>query len=688
MFLAVLPYVLVLVLTCVCLVLIWQGSYLRRQYKLLADSIDTPAHGLVFFDEKGRFCKANDKAYKYIPFLVEKNRKSLTYDGFLNYLFDHAMDCDESLEKAIDSNAAKVSTQGFREVIEWGDGNICLAEVQKTKDKCSIVILSDISNLKKQQENYLRLNRYSKELGYALETASLGIVISDPKQAENPIIYANESFCQLAGMKLEEIVGKDWETLLGFIDDSENSADIVVGAISSGEKLDAELEIISGQSTRWLNVKLNPARDGNGRIDLFVGIITDITQQKQREAESFQGKKLEALGQLAAGVAHDFNNVLSIVDGYIRMAENESEKDGKVWNFMQHARKATKRGADLTKRMLMFSRHKIISQNVIDLREAVKDQEPLLRPLLDASINCVILTCPQDVCIECGPDTIGQILMNLAINARDAMPNGGTFSVEVKMAEQEDLPVAVPATERNKSFVCMSVSDTGIGMDKKTMDRIFDPFFTTKDQGKGTGLGLSMVYGLVQETGGYIGVQSAPGRGTRISIFLPVSGKKPTRQIKGDIQNIADFKLEGYTALVAEDEPDLRMLVCDMLEKLGMRVLQASNGNEALAKQEDFEGNIDVLLTDVVMPELNGVKLAELFQSLREETKIIFMSGYPANGKMARVELPEDAYFMAKPLEYESLVRLIYQRLRESDGSAQGEVESVAGAHWKTGGSS
>ena len=432
----------------------------------------------------------------------------------------------------------------------------------------------------------------------------------------------------------------------------------------------------------WQNYNLRRHCKASGKA--LNKMLNKALENTEQEAEIFRDKKLEALGQFAAGVAHDFNNILSIVDGYIRMAGHELEEDSKVWNYLQHSRKATKRGAELTRHMLMFSRHKIITKNVIDLGTVVREQEPLLLPILDASVNCIIRTGQDNMHIECGPDTIGQILMNLAVNARDAMPDGGSFLVELKAAEAEDLPPSVPVEEREKPFACLSVSDTGTGMDKETLERIFDPFFTTKDQGKGTGLGLSIVYGLVQETGGYINVRSDLGRGTTISIYLPLTDKEPTRQIKGDVTNIEDLRLEGYTILVAEDEPDLRALVCDMLEKLGMTVLQAENGNEALAKQESFEGRIDILLTDVVMPELNGVKLAGLFQSLREETKIIFMSGYPANGKMAGVQLPEDAYFMAKPLEYELLARLIYQRLRENDSANSGENNIIEADRWKT----
>ncbi len=675
-----------LVVAGVALYFLWrQKNKWGRVSDLFEDSMGMPGRGLVFFDAEEKFLKANRQAYEFLPFIHKEQGDILTLDSFLNYLYDHAIEYDESLKNAIDKTARQQDSQDFREVIEWGEGSICHVEAKKTEGKRVVFVLDDISDLREHEQQFLRLNRYSHELTQAIEAAATGIIISDPKTENNPVIFANDAFCKLVEMPRREIVGNDWAFVLDALD-NHDAAQSLFQAIKEGEATDIEVAISREASPRWFSVKLTPVKDSAERLDLFIGIFTETTEQKLREAEAFQGQKLEALGQLAAGVAHDFNNVLSIIDGYVRLASNEIEEGSKVSDYLEHTRVATKRAASLTQRMLMFSRHKIVTQDVIDLCEVVREQETLLRPLLDASIRFTMRTPPRQVCIEGAPDKVGQILMNFAVNARDAMPDGGAFMVEVKEVEKEELPSSIPEEEKENRFACLSVTDTGMGMDKETLNRVFDPFFTTKEQGKGTGLGLSMVYGLVKEIGGTIDVQSAPGRGTTMAVYILMSDKEPSRQVAGNVEDIKNLQLNGYTVLVAEDEPDLRMLVGGMLEKLGMTVIEASNGNEALAKQEDFEGKIDILLTDVVMPELNGVKLAELFQSLREETKIIFMSGYPANGKMARVELPEDAYFMAKPLEYESLARLVYQRLRENDNSNIDEEREVASAHWQTGG--
>lgn len=385
--------------------------------------------------------------------------------------------------------------------------------------------------------------------------------------------------------------------------------------------------------------------------------LTDITEVKNKETQLFQAQKLEALGQLAGGVAHDFNNVLSIIDGYARMAQNYVEpEEEQLSSYLSRIRQASQRGAGLTRQLLLFGRHKIAEESVIDVERMIYDQERLLQPLLDSAVSLVIKT-ESGLFIDCMPDGLAQIIMNLVINARDAMPEGGTITVSTSKTDDETM--------------LLSVTDTGVGMDPKIVARIFDPFFTTKDQGKGTGLGLSMVYGLVQDMNGKIDVDSRLGEGTSINITLPLSEKGVDKAIVETGDNDAGLRFEGYTALVAEDEPDLLNIVCDYLETLGMEVIKASNGAEALMKQDDFEGDIDFLLTDVVMPELNGVKLAELFQAVREETKIIFMSGFPGNGRLARIEIPEDAVLLAKPVVFEKLATVMKTVLDDDNLDAE-----------------
>lgn len=396
-------------------------------------------------------------------------------------------------------------------------------------------------------------------------------------------------------------------------------------------------------------------------------VVEDTTDSKIMEGQYFQSQRLEALGQLAGGVAHDFNNILSIIDGYARVAKKSVKDNPDAVGYMERIAQSVQRGSALTNQLLTFGRHKVVKDSITNLGHLVRDQEPLLRPLMDASIALSIVA-GENIFVEVSPDHICQILLNLCVNSRDAMPDGGSLVVEVTTGE-------------NNTAV-LRITDTGCGMAPDVKSRMFDPFFTTKDQGAGTGLGLSMVYGLVKDMKGEIAVASKEGSGTSITVTLPLSEKKPEIQeiLK---QEDGSVLMNGYTAMIAEDEPDLLNLLSGLLEEMGLKVLRASNGSEALLLQDDYDGEIDFLLTDVVMPELNGVKLAELFESLRPKTKVMFMSGYPANGQMARVPLPEGAYLMPKPLDFQKLGTVLAGMVNEQNNDLKDKWHALTG-QWRS----
>lgn len=396
-------------------------------------------------------------------------------------------------------------------------------------------------------------------------------------------------------------------------------------------------------------------------------VIEDTTESKIMEGQYFQAQRLEALGQLAGGVAHDFNNLLSIIDGYARLARKSLDKDDQGYKYMEHIAQAVQRGSALTGQLLTFGRHKVMKDSVVDLGALVQDQEPLLRPLMDASITLAVKI-EENVYVQVAADNICQILLNLCINARDAMQEGGNLIVEAGKSEHGE--------------AVLRVIDTGCGMPPDVKAKMFDPFYTTKDQGKGTGLGLSMVYGLVKDMKGDIEVVSKVGEGTAIAIYLPLSETKPpAHTITEDAEG--NLYLEGFTVLVAEDEPDLLNILSETLQDMGINVLRASNGNEALLVQEDYDGDIDFLLTDVVMPEMNGVKLAELFESVRPDSKVMFMSGYPANNLMARVNLPENAVIMPKPIDISALSGMI-KTLANNQGQNVKEKWAAITGQWRS----
>lgn len=497
-------------------------------------------------------------------------------------------------------------------------------------------------------------------LSHSLDIMPWGLMTIDTAPGNCKCVFSNAKAEQFLGIEHSKIVGLPVIDILTSFSVTED----VMGYLRGKEITCYDHESKHDGRIIWYRFHFIPY---GRRKNYCLIVIEDTTEHKIREGQYFQAQRLEALGQLAGGVAHDFNNILSIIDGYARIGKKASLDRPETVSYFERISQAVQRGSSLTNRLLTFGRHKVIKNGIVDLGQLVQDQESLLRPLIDASISLSITT-EEGVLISSPPDNICQILLNLCINSRDAMPDGGTLSIE--------------SGKTKYSRAYLKVSDTGSGIPPEIKSKIFDPFFTTKDQGKGTGLGLSMVYGLVKDMKGEIDVTSKTGEGTTFTIMLPLSEKTlPTSKITED--DNGKIHLDGVTALIAEDEPVLLDLVSDMLEEMGANVLRASNGNQALMLQEDFDGDIDLLLTDVVMPELNGVKLAELFGSVRPESKVMFMSGYPANGQMARVSLPESAFFLSKPIDFQKLGEVLKNMSREPDENLQSRWSALA-SQWKS----
>ena len=659
-----------------------QQKKLDVENAFLRDVFYAYAYGLILFDSHGVLSLANKKARTYLPGIFS-SKEAMTLEKFLMFLHDNAQEHDEHLIPALQRMSFGEEAFEFREVVGW-DGGLCLVEAHRVEgtEQKTIFILRDFDALRKSQEEFTKLNRYSHKLNQAVEVATNGIVIVSKETPDIPIISGNKAFCDFVGVARDEVEGRSFSALCDAVFAEEESQEILKLLVSS-ESIDVDLKTKDPKYPKYLNLKFSPVVKGQGEPMHFIGVFTDTTELRQREKEFFEAQKLEALGQLAAGVAHDFNNILSIVDGYARMVTRSVEDNSEISEYAEKIRMASHRGADLIKKMLTFSRHKIVERNVINLSEIVRETESLLRPLLEASINLDVRVRGDDCFIEASPDDITQILMNLTVNARDAIPQNGLIRIESHLCEPDELPEKLRETQENAAsaaqrYACLSVTDDGQGISKEVREKIFDPFFTTKESGKGTGLGLSMIYGLVNEMNGYIDMQSEEGWGTIMSIYLPLTDKEPDKLIYGSPDDLKGLSLKGYTVLIAEDEPDLLTLVADMLSELGMNVIKASNGDEALVFQDDFEGAIDVLVTDIVMPGLNGLRLAEMFSEIRPKTKVIFMSGYPAGSAEHQGELPENVGFIAKPVKYEPLARLIYQSLSNKNET----LETVSTGRW------
>lgn len=650
---------------------------------LLDEVVDTLEIGKIIFDRNGLFLKANCLAVQFFPFLNAHEKQSFKLSDFLDYVYDNsASDPDNAYVPAVDP-VRDEAVYDFREIIYFADGRICLVRGQKFISGEYIFTINDISSNKKREDHMRSLGKENYQLSQAVAAVNSGILISDPSKEGNKIIFVNDALCTFINVGREELLGSEWVPLLRMMKDK-SEREKLIEAINQEQEIELEACRKQGDLVRWFSVKITPIYNLYGQLDLIVAVLNETTLLKQREAEFFHAQKLEALGQLAAGIAHDFNNILSIIDGFAMMLKGHiHDGDDKTKGYLDRISVASQRGAGLTRKMLTFGSHKVVRKNVVDVRSILADQEALLLPLLSSDIVLKIVLPQEPVHVKCSSDSLAHIIMNLAINAKDAMYGSGTLIAELSMIDRAKLPEKIKAHLAEDRYACLMIADTGTGMDEKTLAKVFDPFFSTKERNKGTGLGLSVVYGLVQELGGYIDISSKLGEGTQVSVYMPISDEPVSKAISGNLKDIQDMRLDGFTMMVVEDEPDLREIVSQILENAGVTVLRADNGVDALCLQDEFDDDIDVLITDVVMPEMNGVKLAELFSAVRPEARIIFMSGYPAGGDMAPVELPEDAHFIAKPVNYESLIKVLYLVLTQRELNKQAEFMAEV-AHWES----
>ena len=392
----------------------------------------------------------------------------------------------------------------------------------------------------------------------------------------------------------------------------------------------------------------------------------DITDRKALEAQLLQAQKMEAVGRLAGGVAHDFNNLLMAIMGYSELIRTSLVKDDPLYKYSEDILKATERAASLTQQLLAFSRRQVMQPQVLNLNRVAADLEKMLRRLIGEHIELEIVAGPDLGAVKADPGQIDQIIMNLAVNARDAMPTGGrlilaTDNIEFTASHKcrfENIPPG--------RYVRLTVTDTGSGMDAETLDHIFEPFFTTKEVGKGTGLGLPMVYGIVKQNGGCVDVESRPGQGATFKIYLPRI--EAAVEAPGARMSLA-AKLEGSeTILVVEDEDALRTLLCRFFRLYGYNVLEARHGGEALLICERHPGPIHLMITDVVMPQMSGKELADRLAPLHPEMTVFFMSGY-TDSDLTGYGAPESSqHFIPKPFRPMDLVKKVRDFLDASRG--------------------
>jgi len=420
---------------------------------------------------------------------------------------------------------------------------------------------------------------------------------------------------------------------------------------------------------RTLESRASTILNQQGAVERLVIVNRDVTERKQLEEQFRQAQKMEAVGRLSGGVAHDFNNLLGLIIGYGEILQEKPPADDAMRACVDEIMKAGHRAASLTRQLLAFSRQQVLDPKVIDVNAVVHDMEKMLKRLIGEDVELKTQLDPDLARIKADESQIEQAILNLAVNARDAMPEGGklilatsNFYMDEKFVRRYPFPVQVG------NYVLFAVSDSGVGMDAATQARIFEPFFTTKEKGKGTGLGLSMVYGIVKQSGGYIDVSSEPANGATFNIYLPKVDAPVAIMEKSELS----ASLHGSeTILLVEDESSLRALAVHMLESCGYTVLEAGNGEEALKVSQHCGGEIHLLLTDVVMPGISGRVLADQLAKQRSRMSILYTSGYTGQTVGALGVLDEGSHFLPKPFTKEALVRKVREAL---DGKLAAEI--------------
>jgi len=542
----------------------------------------------------------------------------------------------------------------------WANGTITPLRDEAGALRGFLKIVRDLTE-RKQIETELRKSVEALHLrDRAIKAVSQGIFITDPNQPDNPIIYASPGAELMTGYRAEELVGRNCRFLQGAQTDPARVAE-VRQAIRAGRECSVELLNYRKDGTPfWNALFINPVRDDQGRLVHFIGVQADVTEQHQLEDQLRQAQKLESIGQLAGGIAHDFNNLLTVISGHSEMLMS-LPSNGPMQESIQAISEAGERAAGLTRQLLIFSRRAVVDLQVLDLNIVVNDTEKLLRRMIGEDVVLAAVLAPRLSRVRADSGHIGQVLMNLCINARDAMPEGGKLTIQTQNVELDAPYVNTHVEVQPGRYVLLTVSDTGTGMTLEVNRRIFEPFFTTKGVGKGTGLGLSVVHGIVKQNNGFIGVYSELGMGTTFKVYLPVVEDEVAAP-----RNVFDPTRVGRgteTVLLVEDEDSVREIALLALRTQGYAVLSATNGKEAMRVVSEHTGNIDLLVTDVVMPEMNGRQLAEGLRTRLPKMKVLYLSGYTDDAVVRHGILQAEVAFLQKPYTPMTLLRKVRQVL-------------------------
>ncbi len=545
------------------------------------------------------------------------------------------------------------------------DGNLYTIATKKsiykdphTGERYIVGTIRDITEQKKAEEAIQREKDMAQRY---LDIAGVMLVALG---TDGTVTLINKKGCQILGCEEEKIIGKNWFD--NFIPKAmrreiQDVFDELMQGTSSVCQYN-ENPVLTKKGTErmvaWHNTLLT-----NDKGDI-IGTLSsgeDITENRRLEEQLFQSQKMEAIGRLAGGIAHDFNNALTAIMGYSDIIAKDAEVKDKHRSYIDEIKKSAERAATLTQQLLAFSRKQIMQPKVLNLNTMLKNTKNMLQRMIGEDITFRLQTATPIDMIKVDPGKIEQVVINLAVNARDAMPNGGILEVETKNIFLDHAFCEMHKDANPGNYVLLSVHDTGKGIDNETMKHIFEPFFTTKEIGKGTGLGLATVYGIVRQSGGYIDVQSQEGSGTTVAIYLPRVDKVPETVEKHE-SKVAEGKNE--TILFVEDDDMVRNMVAAVLEQYGYNVIKAENGSVAMKRCEQ-EDKIHLMITDVVMPGTSGPDLVRQIITMQPEMKVLYISGYTDDAIVHHGVLDENTPFLQKPFTPQKLALKVQELLED-----------------------
>jgi two-component system cell cycle sensor histidine kinase/response regulator CckA len=518
-------------------------------------------------------------------------------------------------------------------------------------------LLLDISEQKRKEE---MLQKSESKFRTIFERVAIGIALVS---IDGQLVETNPALREMLGYGEEELRNRVFSE---FIHPEDVAIDVDLDQeLLAGKRDHYQIEkrfIRKDGGVVWCQLNVSFIRGGQQERPFTICMVEDITERKRLETQFFQSQKMETIGRLAGGIAHDFNNLLTVIKGYTQLSLDHIREGDPCRENIEEIKSAAERAAELTNQLLTFSRRQILDMKVLDLNTVVRGLEKMMGRIIGEDIEMLTVLDDHLGRVKTDPGQIEQVILNLVVNARDAMPTGGKLAIETANVVLDDTYVRSHIGVTPGSYVVLSVSDTGCGISPEIKELIFEPFFTTKEEGKGTGLGLSTIYGIIKQSGGNVWVYSEPGRGTTFKIYLPrVEEETGALPVQDDTDHLPKGK---ETVLLVEDDPSLRALAARVLRYQGYKVLEATNGHEAIAiAHENAEEIIHLLLTDVVMPHMGGRELVKRMQTLHAEIRVLFISGYTEHSITYHTGLKPGTPFLQKPFSPTALAKKVREVL-------------------------